>query len=234
MRERPILFNGAMVRAILDGRKTQTRRAVKLPWAPASLGEWEAGTISADPAANSTGLPIPLQGCIWHTRTGKSLMCPHGQSGDRLWVRETWGYRGSCWSTESPDEKAVDIHYQADDGRASYNRAVDDHSGLPKQRAPRPDEDYIEDYYNGYLDRYWKQWRPSIHMPRWACRLVLEITDVRVERLQAISEADAVAEGVSTPGPFAAHHFMDVWKATGGDWAGNPWVWVIGFQPVEA
>lgn len=222
-----MLFNGPMVRAILDGRKLQTRRVVKLPPAPMHLGEWEAGTISADPAHNSTGAAIPHQGCIWHTRTGKSLMCPHGQPGDRLWVRENGlehrrtrlfihdATPGRWWTPE-------------DGGRygASYGPAITRASLLRNHKV-----------------------RASIHMPRWACRLVLEITDVRVERLQAISEADAFAEGADVhvlpdvrlprahpragrPMAYADSReiFADLWDSTGGDWAANPWVWVIGFK----
>ena len=229
MKERPILFNGAMVRAILAGAKTQTRRAVKLPPAPIHLGEWEAGTISADPAQNSTGATIPHQGCIWHTRTGKSLMCPHGQPGDRLWVRENGlehrrtrlfihdATPGRWWTPE-------------DGGRygASYGPDITRQNLLRDHKV-----------------------RPSIHMPRWACRLVLEITDVRVERLQAISAADAEAEGLHKF-PFEDSYawawrdgdrhghasptgaFRSLWESTGGDWLADPWVWVIEFKQVTA
>ncbi|MBN8260955.1 MAG: hypothetical protein J0L59_01365 [Xanthomonadales bacterium] len=228
MRERPILFSGAMVRAILEGHKTQTRRVVKNPPAAQFCG-----------LKSSLGYPAS-EGSTWAGFGNPSdpmyVRCPYGQPGDRLWVRETWGYRGGSWSTEAPEVQSVNIHYQADDSRISYTRAADDDSGLPRCREPRPDEDYVEDYYNDFLNRYWKQWRPSIHMPRWACRLELEITDVRVERLQAISEADAVAEGASTPGPFARHHFMDLWASINGQasWDANPWVWALTFKRIKS
>lgn len=89
MKEKPILFSGPMVRALLDGRKTQTRRAVKLPHNN-PLGEWEPIVIGGpDGGRTAAGETLPLQGGIWHTRTGDSLMSPYGQPGDRLWVRET-------------------------------------------------------------------------------------------------------------------------------------------------
>ncbi|RQQ19691.1 hypothetical protein DF107_17965 [Burkholderia stagnalis] len=89
MTKRPILFSAAMVRAILQGRKTQTRRIVKLPHMN-SLGEWEPTTIGGENGGRTaTGETVPLQGGIWHTRTGDCLLSPHGQPGDRLWVRET-------------------------------------------------------------------------------------------------------------------------------------------------
>jgi hypothetical protein len=90
MRERPILFSGSMVRALLDGRKTQTRRVVKLPHNN-PLGTWEPTTFGGPNGGRTAdGETVPLQVTIWHTRTGDSLLCPYGQPGDRLWVRETW------------------------------------------------------------------------------------------------------------------------------------------------
>jgi len=228
MKERPILFNGAMVRAILSGQKTQTRRVVKgiaLEWLQPEMFTPE---FVADPGNG---------------------MCPYGQPGDRLWVRETWGYRGSRISTAWPGIQKVDIEYSADSQRSEYERPANDDSGIPKQRPCREDEDYIEDYYNGYLTRYWKQWRPSIHMPRWACRLVLEIVSVRVERLNDISESDCWAEGIerSTESPAQASSqfsdyaspraaYMHLWESINGpeSWTANPWVWVVEFKKVAA
>lgn len=225
VKERPILFSGAMVRAILSGQKTQTRRMVKgmaLEWLQPEMFTPE---YVADP---------------------DNRMCPYGQPGDRLWVREAWGYRGSAISTEWPGIQKVAIEYRADSQRIEYERPSKDDSGLPKQRECRADEDYINDYYNGYLTRYWKQWRPSIHMSRWACRLVLEIVSVRVERLQDISSADALAEGVSC---HPDHHhkpresiysavggFRELWESINGpeSWSANPWVWVVELKKVAA
>lgn len=233
MRERPILFAAPMVRAILDGRKTQTRRVIKPP---------RDHEMPCDPLDESDIAEL-------------LAVCPYGQPGDRLWVRETWGYRGSSWSSERPEVQRHHIHYRADDSRRDFTRARDDDSGLPTCRPPRPGEDYVRDYYNGYLDRYWKAWRPSIHMPRWACRLVLEVTAVRVERLQAISETDAIAEGIERdpqhpelwqrgplrrdvrPTPwtgFPRLAFQALWEGLHGTagWDANPWVWVVEFRAV--
>lgn len=161
MKERPILFSAEMVRAILDGRKTQTRRVIK----PQPI--------------NALDRPPPCD-------------CPYGKIGDRLWVRET---------------------------QAKFHPAV-------------YMADVAEDFYPSYL------WTPSIHMPRVASRITLEITAARVERLQDISEADAMAEGVSwkhnpalptTP----VNAFAALWTSVGGDWDANPWVWCIDFQRVQ-
>ena len=203
MKERPILFSAPMVRAILEGRKTQTRRIVK-PRADRDFGprcvlqpHEIAGEINAGDLRNSV----------------------YGFPGDRLWVRETW----------ARDDEDGALMYRADVG------CDDDANAWERGR--------IEG-----VSRY--RWRPSIHMPRWASRITLEITDVRVERLQEISEADARAEGVYPymPGEGVIHppRFADdyqyrpnyregfeiVWQSIHGDgsWAANPWVWVIGFK----
>lgn len=166
-KERPILFSGPMVRALLAGRKTQTRRIVK-PQPPASAVD--AGHIrSGDPASNGVWLWLDSRDLMDASAIGEGFRCPYGVAGDRLWGRETW-----CES-DTPSGFA----YAAD---------------------------YAHDT-RGY------GWRPSIHMPRAAARLTLAITDVRVERLQDISEADAIAEGLyrSTPTDadldwFRSHH----------------------------
>lgn len=222
-RERPILFNGDMVRAILTGAKTQTRRPIKLPHHN-PLGQWEACTSGGHGARDRKGNLVPEEVCIWHTRTGDTLVCPFGQLGDRLWVRETWQFEinamGSAREEDGPFVYAAD-RYQS--GR-----------------------------------RIEERWRPSIHMPRWACRLALEITDVRVERLQAMPEADWEAEGISfcmeDPSTAAGHAFNEAehyaiagvsmrgtpedhgmraqFAEQGLDWDSNPWVWVIEFKQV--
>jgi len=199
MRERPILFNGAMVRAILAGQKTQTRRVVKghaLDW----LGKAQ---FTPEYVANP----------------GNDL-CPFGQPGDRLWVRETTvnvekhGYLGP-------------VYLESKEGRDCLNFGL----------APAPDDMTEVEPHEVTL-------RPSIHMPRSMCRLVLEITAVRVERLQAITEADAVAEGLSRtesgswlPGPCEHPEwaFHQLWAQVYSEpaWEANPWVWVIEFKRVE-
>ncbi|WP_434990091.1 hypothetical protein [Xanthomonas melonis] len=196
MRERPILFKGDMVRAILASAKTQTRRVMKVQ--PVRNGRfWEVyGAGWSDGMSSVPAVP------------GHSLAtnCPFGQLGDRLWVRETF----------SPIHSSVDGRLIEVDYRATYEHGhrMGDHLGIPKL------------------------WKPSIHMPRDACRLVLEITDLRVERLQAISEADAQREGAGDNVDYTRNRtyrddFRDIWTSTGGDWDANPWVWAIGFRRTE-
>jgi hypothetical protein len=189
MKERPILFNTAMVQAILAGRKNQTRRVAQVGYEKGMNGP----VVRGKTAVSSI-----------HFRPGLDDCSPFGERGDRLWVREAFQV-GLC--TEST------MAY-----RASH----------------KP-----EDLEEGWFEPI--KWRPSIHMPRWACRIVLEITGLRVERLQDISEADALAEGITQyesgwtnglMGPFSSPvlAFSDLWDSTGGDWIANPWVWVIEFK----
>ncbi len=195
MRERPILFNGDMVRAILAGQKTQTRRAVKgmaLDW----LGE--------------------VQFTPEYVASPGNDLCPFGQPGDRLWVRET----------------------------TQVDRTTSDSAELSRYSADQEPVCYPVGTGGGY-DGAWQLWWysrdtcPNIHMPRKACRLLLEITAVRVERLQAISAQHCIAEGITTRFTVDEGNddlriqFRDLWTGTGGDWDGNPWVWVIEFKRVE-
>lgn len=214
MAERPILFSAPMVRALLAGTKTQTRRVVKLPHQN-PLGQWEP-TRFGGPNGGRTkrGETIPEQGGIWHTRTGDHLGCPHGHPGDRLWVREAWA------------------RYRSAYGKPVY-RADPEWVGVPSPQA------------NG-------RWRPSIHMPRHASRITLEVTGVRVERLQDISEADSIAEGIHKPlgsqfwhtdpganilpGDTPVWAYRNLWESINGPgaWDANPFVWVVEFKRVEA
>jgi hypothetical protein len=222
MRELPILFSGAMVRALLDASKTQTRRVVKLPH-DNPLGQWEP-TIIGGPNGGRTaaGETVPLQGGIWHTRTGDCLMCPHGQPGDRLWVRETLKF------VDTPTTRHDHVLYAADDVRV-------------------PRETGLVDWACDGMAFGFANSVPSIHMPRWASRISLEVTGVRVERLQDISEDDAYAEGAFA-GAYeydngegtetARESFQCLWDslnaARGYGWDANPWVWVVEFRRVEA
>jgi hypothetical protein len=188
-KERPIIFSGPMVRALLDGKKTQTRRIVK-----------PQAAVLTDELARGLGVQPPAQ------QNHAVVPCPYGQPGDRLWVRETW--------KENP---AIDF------GNGH---------GAPLYRATWGNADTGD------------RWRPSIHMPRWASRITLEITNVRVQRLQEISEEDALAEGVDRPkssdprsvAELTLWRFRELWESIHGpdSWDANPWVWAITFKKLEA
>jgi len=207
MRERWILFSGAMVRAILDGRKTQTRRVIK-PQPDNTLGSFAS-----------------LLG----------QRCPYGQPGDRLWVREMWRLVRVNAGTNC---EFLDVQY-----RAGF--------------AVRSRENCVDMAANQLTSAKWEmgercafdRWRPSIHMPRWASRITLEVTGIRVDRVQDVSEADARAEGVTATYGTArqddekrwrADHraeFAKLWDAInakrGYGWDTNPWVWVVEFRRVD-
>lgn len=212
MKERPILFNGAMVRAIREGRKTVTRRPVGGGLDPDHLGE--TMTRRQWQRVNRE-LPVSF---------GAAYFCPYGQVGDRLWVRETF-----------MDLRGTGVEHRPDPGG-------------PLQRYAYAAECPPGSHADATRKDYGLKWRPSIHMPRAACRLLLEITAVRVERLQAITADQAEAEGVDaamcrqyletapsrhTCREAVIHGFSGLWNATGGDWAANPWVWVVEFQRVQ-
>ncbi len=207
MAERPILFSAPMIRALLAGTKTQTRRALRV--------QPPAGTFQVSTWHHPDPRPHFF---AWQELPHETAMiaddyaypCPYGAPGDRLWVREAFN-----------DDRA-EIVYRAD-------------GGLPGE----------------WCDAG-SRWRPSIHMPRTASRITLEITGVRVERLQDISEADAAAEGLTTlsegadqtwavdADPRSEHQtaretYHWLWDAINGDgsWEANPWVWVVVFKRVE-
>lgn len=245
MKEGPILFQGAMIRAILSGQKTQTRRIVKLPHQN-SLGVWEPHRIGGPNGGRlADGSTLPEQGALWHTRTGDSIMCPKGGPGDRLWVRESLAATRQAGVDCTGAPKIVDYHYAAD--------------GVKVPRCPDLAPEFNDGMAFAHLVR--PGGVPSIHMPRWASRITLEITSVRVERLQAISEADAQAEGVERIDSVggmklreefygwraygdeetqtcltAAASFRCLWKQINGaeSWDANPWVWVVEFKKMGA
>lgn len=193
MKERPILFSGPMVRAILEGRKTQTRRVVK-----------RQGDMEFDPADPHFG-PYWLSYATEADGEDAKVRCPYGVPGDRLWVRETY-----CEFTEdSPDRMGAGFYYRADLANQSDSAAE-------TMRL------------NGV------KWRPSIFMPRRASRILLEITGVRVERLQDISDDDCRAEGYDRSHAFPREWFARLWASINGtgSWAANPLVWVVSFQRV--
>lgn len=222
MADRPILFAGELVRAILDGRKTQTRRLVNhrrvgfIGGAGERDNPAEWGFADADgcwhvldrkaPAWTGSGVP----------HDSYRLACPHGEVGDRLWVRESWWH---------------------------YKSAELEQAGFVGGTVTLLDSGPAHFHANEKFDpaRYaiWRK-RPSIHMPRWASRITIEITGVRVERLQAISNGDALAEGVA---PLQMDHgdarlrFEGLWDSLNGKrapWSSNPWVWVLEFRKLEA
>lgn len=238
IKERPILFSAPTVRAILDGRKTVTRRALNAQALKnigygVQLGECHE---------------LPSEGPLHPNSIGYYTdFCPFGQPGDRLWVRETWGVISHDFDEQGnmidwkPDRPATAIR-ELPFGRGYY-------SGHVIYRADGEAE-WAGDDDGGGDTR--SAWHPSIHMPRAASRILLEITDVRVERLQAISDKQALAEGVRLYADHAAlgdwYHvegketysadphksFELLWSSINGPtaWDANPWVWAVEFKRV--
>lgn len=219
IRERPILFSAPMIRALLAGTKTQTRRVVTVPWHKSTRA------LPYSPAwEDEDG---ELLACDEYGDYHKAVDCmaPYGHPGDRLWVRETW-------APQPGREASIDL--------PEY-----DGGGNPDAVCYRADEcrkgespEWPEGLTHGV-----KKWRPSIFMPRWGSRILLEVTNVRIERLRVISEEDAKAEGVD-PDFGNAHTYASrdyrrsyekLWdqingKRDGCAWADNPWVWRVAFR----
>ena len=208
MKERPILFSGDMVRAILEGRKTQTRRVIK---PQPSMDGMELFTI-----LSTTGPKKDEGKHHWAMMDEKRISfkhddkelfsSPYGYKGDRLWVRETWAEKSGKLAPYCSN-----IQYRADGD-----------------------------------DLVWAlKWKPSIHMPRWASRITLEVLDVRVERVQEISDIEAMAEGIHTgvchkmgmQNAGSRNEFSALWDRInfkrGFGWGKNPWVWVVEFRRIE-
>ena len=233
MKERPILFSGPMVRAILEGRKTQTRRVVKPVGNDDAFvlqdygnGFWPYRSDDGDtPFKGDMELPID---------------CPYGQPGDRLWVRETFSIGEDLGADWVRGYAQGDMFVILDGGSHEY--IVPESYEIPRNAK--------ETHNSEGTAEHWREFGPipSIFMPRWASRITLEITGVRVERLQDISEADARAEGVSeesmrsfavhpdTTGKWARFAFRELWESINGPecWQANPWVWAIEFKRVPA
>ncbi len=233
MKEIPILFNGEMVRAILEGRKTQTRRPMN-PQPVQYIDELHGGDFRGRAPyncfCNETG---HLLGVGYQDDNEQFYKCPFGCIGDRLWVRETFcvGYKDedgdmSCLVPTGESEQIANrmVKY-----KASHE--------MPKHSAFK--------------------WTPSIHMPRWASRITLEVTDIRVQRVQEISDEDTAAEGITRIARNVYEHgrldgygvegcdpaeacttrvnaFRKLWKSIYNTWDANPWVWVATFKKVEA
>lgn len=229
-----MLFSAPMVRAILAGSKTQTRRVMKhLPTAPPD-GEIGVGQFEGRGSRQLRHVALVVvrdaANCI---RPSTVLHCPYGQPGDRLWVRETF-YAWGRWETRFSAKKGRDewhfIDMTIECGKA-YRYAADG-------RQPQPMGG--KRHKNGITPTWWK--RPAIHMPRAASRTTLELTGVRVERLQDISETDARAEGTAAHNSPAAiltgyrQGYRLLWESINGagSWAENPFVWVISFRRLDA
>lgn len=230
-RERPILCSGPMVNAILEGRKSQTRRVIN----PQPPKVEDVKALAGDGYSwwrqpGSSG-PFQVAGPVWAVRklsgrhANEGIVCPYGQPGDRLWVRETFI---TGWDTD-------------DSGYLKMEDA--EGNELPEKvwyrATPPPDFHWLDE--DGYMSER-VPWRPSIHMPRWASRITLEITEVRVERLKDITAEDAAAEGVTWntgvtrdghTNPISA--FKSLWNSINGkrpgcSWDDNPYVWAISFR----
>lgn len=214
MTERGMIFNSEMVRAILDGRKTQTRRIM----APQPADDIERG-IFPNPEV------IGWKSSRRHKHGSTTAhFCPYGKPGDRIWVRE-------AFRVHSRATDVATLVYKA----SERNSWTEQTHRVPVAVCNKPATP--------------EKWTPSLHMPRWASRILLEITDVRVERLNTISEEDAQAEGMELTGWRPTYsdpdsggevmtpydNFAELWSSIYGDesWKANGWVWVISFKRVE-
>ncbi|WP_316419343.1 hypothetical protein [Klebsiella pneumoniae] len=213
MKERGMIFNGEMVRAILDGRKTQTRRIIK------------DCTVGRDQISKFIQIEKKFIGC--YPEDVPELIrecCPYGVPGDRIWVRE-------AFRVHSRATDVATLVYKA----SERNSWTEQTHRVPVAVCNKPATP--------------EKWTPSLHMPRWASRILLEITDVRVEQLNAISQEDAQAEGMELTGwrpTYSApdsggevmtpyDNFAELWSSIYGadSWRANPWVWVIEFKRIE-
>jgi hypothetical protein len=222
-----------MVRAILDGSKTQTRRIIKLP----NIAWEEEKQWCFSECFRSLSNPTKYVAAFWKGSHSEIITCPYGGPGDRLWVKETW--QAIHISIDPETGRGDDIDYASkiptsnEGGWWSVVYAATD----PEAQSCAEDRGF--------------PWRPPIYMPRWASRITLEITDVRVERLQEINQDDARAEGIvdggclncgnsepcgcDNPQPDARDAFSWLWQSINGfeSWHANPWVWVITFQRLQ-
>lgn len=231
MKERPILFNAAMVNAILNGSKTQTRRIINpQPY----QSEFEPSILHFNGLTKKrqviNGKVIP-KGEYWSgssTVESYAKACQFGYASDQLWVRETFtgdknnfGYRA--------DAVCGSMGYDGD-GKKIFMK----HGYILDETCKQTYQDNFEEGFNTYgLGHFSGKWKPSIHMPRWASRIQLEITNVGVEHLQSITYSDAIAEGVIYEKGYTdpRHAYKFLWETINGEgsWDANPWVWVIEF-----
>jgi hypothetical protein len=217
MKQRPIIFNTEMVRAILDGRKTQTRRPMN-PQPEPDTETSKGGYWFPCRAFQSMVHVEDLKDPLW--RGMASDACPICSVGDQLYVRETW-YQKGCYCMPMWDGADAEDAFWSGTKQAKYFAS-----------------DQIEKVSHKFGEDFWRK-RPSIHMPRWAARIFLEVTDVRVERLNDISEQDAKAEGFDYQAVpdmgwkfNARHNFLVEWDQIYGNRSSNPWVWVIEFKVI--
>lgn len=208
--DRPILFSAPMVNAILAGRKTQTRRVAK---------------CGGNPFRSASGVWMAMNAA---KQAITEMRCPYGKAGDKLWVRETWAHYQTINSIRRYDGASSS---QVSDGRAGYKAdGFDTIEEFREHIRAMSGLDLEEVEING------NRWRPSIHMPRWASRIALQVTGVRLERLHDIKHADAAAEG--WPGADDKHinavsWYAELWDHINGKkvpWDLNPRVWVLEFQ----
>lgn len=238
-KERPLIFTTQMVKAILDGRKTMTRRILDYThpavtgFVPNGEHGYWMGTARSVQIINQYITTFPFD-----------IKCPFGKVGDRLWVREAF----------VPDPSADSDHWNDEDSQHtfySWDGCGSKISELPKALKTNEHVCYKASVNHPELSL----WHPNYRMPRWASRILLEITNIRVERLNQISKEDAIAEGCSSYGPFGeymgAPHptindhyqaysnpvnaFKSIWEHENGntEWDKNPWVWVIEFKAIE-
>jgi hypothetical protein len=220
MREIPILLSSPMVRALLEGRKTQTRRVVK---PQPNVNESFSHQYPPDGPRTSYGYscwyPHQMEkrakhyGSLDHFLKGFPVdFCPYGKPGDRLWVRETTHSRALPNILTGEPTSAICGAYSADE------------------------EPVLNEYEFDYSWWYSRPVCPSIHMPRWASRITLEVTGVRVQRLQEISGEDCIAEGVNiSPWEESLRwNYRHLWESINGagSWDANPWVWAVSFKVV--
>jgi hypothetical protein len=263
MKQRPILFSTPMVKAILSGDKTQTRREVK-PQPPINCIDDEP-CIQYDRGVSRGSFECPELYAEWECNflPGESsveshvVFCPYGKPGDVLWVRES--YRIVGWNLDDSEmivefkdgaRKTIELDDDQQEKLISYIERMESKGVIQV-----PDDYDVEKDGDEWDYEFIKEfpWKPSIHMPKAVCRTYLQISGIRAERLQYISEEDAISEGVQEihPAPFvirwenylikdslwdcAIGSFHSLWESINGkqSWDSNPWVWVVEFERIE-
>ena len=237
MKSTPILFNSAMVCAILSGEKTQTRRIVKLKGNDGIQSDHSLWRYLEVDSMSGNQIESNKQGMhFWqHTEDIVRLIkeqCPYGQVGDQLWVRETF-----C----SNDKNVAG--YKADATCGAFGFDGDGNKIFVKHGYILDAESYLDNFEDGCstygIGAFGGKWKPSIHMPRWLSRITLKITNIRVERLNEISDDDALKEGIDRTNTsiagYAKERFKRLWESINGagSWSANPWVWVIEFEVLK-